>query len=198
MNLVRACRTLAIALIAAAAAWVTPSFAQQQATQPVRQIMVMVPHPPTISGPAPTMPAVMATISSRSARERLARKIARQFGTDARRRLADASGRGRLFHIWPSGGSVDQAGGRRSRARFARGLDPARRGLHREGFRRSGTQRPLFQAQPAARQWQLARLQRLSIGNGVRVAVIDSGIDAAHPDLAARSSSTAILLPERR
>jgi len=43
---------------------------------------------------------------------------------------------------------------------------------------------PLFPAQPAARQWQLARLQRLSTGSGVRVAVIDSGIDTNHPDLA--------------
>jgi subtilisin family serine protease len=43
---------------------------------------------------------------------------------------------------------------------------------------------PLYLAQPAARLWQLAALHRISTGRGVKVAVIDSGIDASHPDLA--------------
>jgi subtilisin family serine protease len=43
---------------------------------------------------------------------------------------------------------------------------------------------PLFAAQPAARQWQLAKLQRIATGKGARVAVVDSGIDVSHPDLA--------------
>lgn len=42
---------------------------------------------------------------------------------------------------------------------------------------------PLYLAQPAARLWHLAALHRMSTGRGVKVAVIDSGIDAAHPDL---------------
>lgn len=41
----------------------------------------------------------------------------------------------------------------------------------------------LFEAQPSARSWQLASLHRLATGRGVSVAVIDSRIDAAHPDL---------------
>lgn len=43
---------------------------------------------------------------------------------------------------------------------------------------------PLFQAQPAARQWGLATLNRAATGRKVRVAVVDSLVDAAHPDLA--------------
>ena len=43
---------------------------------------------------------------------------------------------------------------------------------------------PLFRLQPAARSWRLAELHRASTGRKVAVAVIDSGIDAAHPDLA--------------
>lgn len=42
----------------------------------------------------------------------------------------------------------------------------------------------LFAAQPAARQWQLAAIHSRLTGKGVPVAVIDSGVDAANPDLA--------------
>jgi subtilisin family serine protease len=52
-----------------------------------------------------------------------------------------------------------------------------------QGSRTEGDD-PLFPAQPAARQWQLAKLHRLATGTGVRVAVVDSGIDINHPDLA--------------
>ena len=41
----------------------------------------------------------------------------------------------------------------------------------------------LFPAQPAAQQWRLAQLHRMATGKGETVAVIDSGVDAAHPDL---------------
>jgi subtilisin family serine protease len=43
---------------------------------------------------------------------------------------------------------------------------------------------PLFPAEPAASQWHLADLHRIADGRGTRVAVIDSGIDDRHPDLA--------------
>ncbi|GAB3455458.1 S8 family serine peptidase [Massilia terrae] len=43
---------------------------------------------------------------------------------------------------------------------------------------------PLLQVQPAERFWHLSALQRASTGRKVAVAVIDSGIDADHPDLA--------------
>jgi subtilisin family serine protease len=42
----------------------------------------------------------------------------------------------------------------------------------------------LFAAEPAAAQWHLADLHRIASGRGTRVAVVDSGIDERHPDLA--------------
>jgi subtilisin family serine protease len=45
---------------------------------------------------------------------------------------------------------------------------------------------PLYLAQPAAREWGLADLHRISTGRDVRVAVIDSMIERTHPDLAGR------------
>jgi subtilisin family serine protease len=43
---------------------------------------------------------------------------------------------------------------------------------------------PLYLAQPAAREWRLAELHTVATGRGVKVAVIDSMVDASQPDLA--------------
>lgn len=43
---------------------------------------------------------------------------------------------------------------------------------------------PLYRVQPAAAPWQLEQLRKTVSGRKVLVAVIDSGVEAAHPDLA--------------
>jgi hypothetical protein len=50
---------------------------------------------------------------------------------------------------------------------------------------------PLFAVQPVARQWRLAELHQRFTGRGVTVAVIDSRIQADHPDLAGQISLSA-------
>lgn len=43
---------------------------------------------------------------------------------------------------------------------------------------------PLYPVQPAAQPWQLAQVRNVATGRQVLVAVLDSGVDADHPDLA--------------
>jgi subtilisin family serine protease len=42
----------------------------------------------------------------------------------------------------------------------------------------------LYPAQPATQAWRLAELHELATGRNVRIAVVDSGVDLQHPDLA--------------
>ncbi len=51
-------------------------------------------------------------------------------------------------------------------------------------FRPLGHDDPLYNLQPAARLWHLDELHATASGRGVLVAVIDSGVQADHPDLA--------------
>ncbi|HEU4845797.1 MAG TPA: S8 family serine peptidase [Burkholderiaceae bacterium] len=46
-----------------------------------------------------------------------------------------------------------------------------------------GAAPPLYPVQPSARYWHVAELHRAATGRNVSVAVVDSGIDARHPDL---------------
>jgi hypothetical protein len=43
---------------------------------------------------------------------------------------------------------------------------------------------PLYPVQPDGKFWHVSELHRISTGRGVRVAVVDSGVDVRHPDLA--------------
>jgi subtilisin family serine protease len=47
---------------------------------------------------------------------------------------------------------------------------------------------PLYRTQPAATVWRLASLHQISTGHGVNIAIIDSGVDSRHPDLAGQVS----------
>jgi subtilisin family serine protease len=51
-------------------------------------------------------------------------------------------------------------------------------------FHAQGHVDPLYALQPAAAQWHLDDLHAVATGRQVHVAIIDSGVDDAHPDLA--------------
>lgn len=55
----------------------------------------------------------------------------------------------------------------------------------------------LYPVQPAKSLWQLDRLHRLATGRGVSIAVIDSGIDARHPDLAGQLRANLNLVSDK-
>lgn len=65
-------------------------------------------------------------------------------------------------------------------------------------FRALGHDDPLFAMQPAARRWHLDELHATATGTDVRVAVVDSGVDAGHPDLAGQIALRANLVGDRR
>lgn len=49
---------------------------------------------------------------------------------------------------------------------------------------------PLYAVQPAASAWGLADLHRVATGRGITVAVIDSKVEASHPDLAGQFAAS--------
>ena len=56
---------------------------------------------------------------------------------------------------------------------------------------------PLFSMQPAAASWHLAELHATATGRDVRVAVIDSGVQLDHPDLAEQVDASLNLAGDR-
>jgi subtilisin family serine protease len=148
-----------------------------------RQVLVMVRHPADHYRANGAYGGGYGDELARSGRERLARQIARRY------RLA-------VVESWPMpmigvdclvmtvsdgrslGAVVDEV----SRDRNVQWAEPM--GVYRGRGGASAPNDPLYPAQPAAGEWHLADLHRISSGRGARVAVIDSGIDAAHPDLA--------------
>lgn len=175
-------RGLAIALATLGALFAVPAIARgESAADYDRQILVMVRHPPDHYRLNGGYGGGYGDNLARSARERLAREIARQY------RLT-------LVEDWPmpmigvdcfvmavpderTAPAAAEQVSHDSNVEWAEpmALYSAQGTAHND---------PLYAAEPAASQWHLADLHRVASGKGVKIAVIDSGIDANHPDLA--------------
>ncbi len=64
-------------------------------------------------------------------------------------------------------------------------------------YRSLGHDDPLFGLQPAAGEWHLGAMHEAATGREVRVAVIDSGVQLDHPDLAGQVALNANFVAER-
>ena len=149
------------------------------AAQPAREILVMLRLPATHFRPDSYYPPNYRDDAGHAARRRTAEALAREYGL-------------RLLEDWampllnvdcyrmaePEGaepGKILEALSRDPRVKWAQPI---------ETFSAQGGNDPLFPVQPAARQWQLADMRKAATGRNVTVAVIDSGVEVAHPDLA--------------
>jgi subtilisin family serine protease len=64
-------------------------------------------------------------------------------------------------------------------------------------FRALGHDDPLYSMQPAAAEWHLSEMHAAATGRGVRVAIVDSGVQLDHPDLASQVASHANFAGDR-
>ena len=177
-------RLLAVCAAAAAFALNAPAAAQgSPSVAPERQILVMVRHPPDHFRPNGSYGGDYGGDLARSARERLARDIAH----DHQLTFVDGwpmpmIGVDCFIMAVPDGRSTAAAADELSHDQKVAWAEPVQ--LYQAQGAAASPNDPLYPAQPAAQKWDLADLHKIATGRGIRVAVIDSGIQANHPDLA--------------
>jgi subtilisin family serine protease len=174
---------LFLLLVAAlAASSFAPAATVEGASAPAdREILVMVRHPLDHYRATGAYGGGYGDELARSARQHLARRIARQYGLT----LVDdwampMIGVDCFVMVVPQGRSTKAAAEQVSHDSDVDWAEAAQ--LY--STRGAAHNDPLYAAEPAAGQWHLADLHRIANGRGTVVAVVDSGIDARHPDLA--------------
>jgi hypothetical protein len=188
MTFTRVLRILTAFAVAAAASAVPANSAASQASAqvlPARQILVMLKVAPQHFYPGSAYAGAYGDTASQAMHRRIARSIARRNGFT-------------LVDGWPmpllgvdcyvmrvaDGQSIKDAVERVSRDPNVAWSEPME--LYQALGRSPAGGDPLYQVEPAAKQWRLADLHKVATGRGVSVAVIDSKIEVTHPDLAGR------------
>jgi subtilisin family serine protease len=149
---------------------------------PERQILVMIRQSPDHYRPTGDYSGAYGDQISETARRRIARGIAARHGLT----LSDnwpmpMIGVDCFVMIVPEGRSTTAAADQVSHDSDVAWAQPVE--LYSAKATAPPHKDPLFPAEPAARQWHLADLHRIATGRGVKVAVVDSGIEVSHPDL---------------
>lgn len=163
----------------------TPARGATPSAAPERQILVMVRQPPEHYRLGGVYGGGYGDGLARSARSRLGRRIARDHGLIF---LEDwpmpMIGVDCLVMAVPDGQSTAAAAEAVSHDSAVSWAQPVE--VYRAQGEPASHNDPLYPAQPAAKEWRLAEIHQFATGRGVRVAIIDSGIEATHPDLSGR------------
>ena len=154
----------------------------QAAAPPQREILVMVRQGPDHYRPTGEYGGGYGDQIAQTARKRIAKQIARRYGLT----LADnwpmpMIGVDCFVMVVPEGRATTAAAEQVSNDADVVWAQPIE--LYGAKAATRPHKDPLFLAEPAAKQWHLADLHRIATGRGVKVAVIDSGIESSHPDL---------------
>lgn len=146
-----------------------------------RQILVMLKMPPDHYRPGSAYSGSYGAASTQGARNRMAARIARRHGfTVVNNWPMPMLGIDCFVMSLPSGLTPEAAAEQISHDADVAWSQPLQL-YHAQASAPAGD--PLLAAEPAAAQWHLTQLHRVATGRGVSVAVIDSRIDIAHPDL---------------
>jgi subtilisin family serine protease len=172
------------ALLVATLAALQPAYARESPIAPPnREILVMVRIAPNHYRPTGDYGGGYDDQMASGARQHLARHIARQYGLT----LVDnwpmpMIGVDCFVMMVPDGRSTASAAEQVARDSDVAWAQPME--LFSARGAAASPNDPLYAAEPAAAQWHLADLHRIATGRGIKVAVIDSGIEVRHPDLA--------------
>lgn len=170
----------------------TPTVATQPATQ---QVLVLLRMTPEHFRPNTDYGGSYGDGLAQRARQRLADRLANDYGLVRVDNWAmPALGVDCFILDVPAGQSPAVVAEKLSRDARVAWSQPMNQFLGQAGPARHND--PLYQVQPAATEWRLAELHQIATGRNVRVAVIDSRVDRAHPDLAGQIEVSEDFVPE--
>jgi hypothetical protein len=182
------------AILSVAALSAVPASAALPPAGTADQLLVMLRLPPEHFRPEASYGGAYGDAAGLAARRRAAASLARRHGL-------------KLLSEWPmpmlgvdcyvmetpKGGSSDAAAAELSHDPGVAWSEP----MHLYRGQANTPNDPLFAAEPAAKVWRLADLHQVATGRGVKVAVVDSRVDAQHPDLVGQVQVARDFLPDR-
>lgn len=172
---------LAALLVLAAPAVVGATLPVSTAADEEREILVMLTMPAPHYHRNSQYGGAYGDLASQAARQRVARQIAARYGAELRESWPmPVLGVDCYVMLVPPGKPIDAV-----IAAVAKepGVAWSQR-MTSYAMPGAAAADPLYPVQPTATEWKLRELQRSATGRGVKIAIVDSQVDLAHPDLA--------------